>query len=69
LWPREAPHLLVSSGKGGKHAMFPYPAMVEELRSWWRIHQNPTFLFPTPGRGWADRTLTLSQAMHQNTGP
>jgi site-specific recombinase XerD len=43
--------------------------MVEELRAWWRTHQNPTFLFPTPGRGWADRTLTLSQAMHQNTGP
>src|SRR5438128_211640 len=44
-------------------------AMVEELRGWWRIHQNPVFLFPTPGRGWADRTLTLSQAMHQNTRP
>ena len=43
--------------------------MVEELRAWWRTHQNPTFLFPTPGRGWADRTFTLSQAMHQNTGP
>ena len=66
----QPPRLLVSSGKGGKQRYVPLtPAMVEELRAWWRIHQNPTFLFPTPGRGWADRTLTLSQAMHQNTGP
>jgi site-specific recombinase XerD len=43
--------------------------MVEELRVWWRTHQNPTLLFPTPGRGWADRTFTLSQSMHLNTGP
>jgi hypothetical protein len=38
--------------------------MVEELRVWWRTHQNPTLLFPTPGRGWADRTFTLSQSMN-----
>lgn len=66
----QPPRLLVSSGKGGKQRYVPLtPAMVEELRAWWRTHQNPTFLFPSPGRGWADRTLTLSQAMHQNTGP
>ena len=66
----QPPRLLVSSGKGGKQRYVPLtPGMVEELRAWWRTHQNPTFLFPTPGRGWADRTLTLSQAMHQNTGP
>jgi site-specific recombinase XerD len=63
------PRLLVSSGKGGKQRYVPItPAMVEELRAWWRIHQNPVFLFPTPGRGWADRTLTLSQSMHLNQG-
>src|ERR1035441_5302227 len=66
----EATRLLVSSGKGGKQRYVPLTlGMVEELRAWWRTHQNPTFLFPTPGRGWADRTVTLSQAMHQNTGP
>ena len=64
------PRLLVSNGKGGKQRYVPItPAMVQELRQWWRIHQNPTLLFPTPGRGWADRTLTLSQAMHLNQGP
>jgi len=43
--------------------------MVRELRQWWRTHQNPKFLFPSPGRGWADRTFTLSQSMHLNAGP
>jgi integrase len=64
------PRLLVSSGKGGKQRYVPITTdMVKELRAWWRIHQNPDFLFPTPGRGWADRTLTLSQSMHLNKGP
>jgi site-specific recombinase XerD len=64
------PRLHVKNGKGGKDRYVPLsPAMVEELRQWWRTHQNPRFLFPSPGRGWADRTLTLSQSMHQGTGP
>jgi site-specific recombinase XerD len=42
--------------------------MVEELRAWWRTHRNPRLLFPSPGRGWADRTRTLSQSMHGNSG-
>jgi integrase/recombinase XerD len=64
------PRLHVKNGKGGKDRYVPIsPAMVEELRQWWRTHQNPRFLFPTPGRGWADRTFTLSQSMQQGTGP
>jgi len=64
------PRLPVKNGKGGKDRYVPISAaMVEELRQWWRTHQNPRFLFPTPGRGWADRTFTLSQSMHQGTGP
>jgi integrase len=67
---QEQPRLLVRHGKGGKQRYVPLsPGMVRELRAWWRIHQNPEYLFPTPGRGWADRTLTLSQSMHQNKGP
>jgi len=63
------PRLLVRCGKGGKQRYVPLaPAMVEDLRAWWRTHRNPTLLFPSPGRGWADRTLTLSQSMHLNTG-
>jgi integrase/recombinase XerD len=64
------PRLHVRNGKGGKDRYVPITsAMVEELRQWWRTHQNPRFLFPTPGRGWADRTFSLSQSMHQGTGP
>jgi integrase len=43
--------------------------MVEELRQWWRTHRNAKFLFPSPGRGWADRTFSLSQSMSRSTGP
>jgi integrase/recombinase XerD len=64
------PRLHVRNGKGGKDRFVPIsPAMVEELRQWWRTHQNPAWLFPSPGRGWADRTLSLSQAMGQSTAP
>jgi integrase/recombinase XerD len=64
------PRLHIRNGKGGKDRFVPIaPAMVKELRQWWLIHQNPTWLFPSPGRGWADRTFTLSQSMHQSTGP
>lgn len=64
------PRLHVKNGKGGKDRYVPLaPEMVQQLRQWWRTHQNPRLLFPTPGRGWADRTFTLSQSMHQGTGP
>jgi integrase len=64
------PRLHIRNGKGGKDRYVPAaPAMIQELRDWWRAHRNPKFLFPSPGRGWADRTLTLSQSMHQSTAP
>ena len=64
------PRLHVRNGKGGKDRFVPIaPAMVQELRDWWRVHRNPKWLFPSPGRGWADRTLSLSQAMGQSTAP
>jgi site-specific recombinase XerD len=64
------PRLHVRNGKGGKDRYVPMAlAMVQELRDWWRLHRHPRFLFPSPGRGWADRTLTLSQAMTRATAP
>lgn len=64
------PRLHIRNGKGGKDRYVPIaPAMVGELRQWWRTHQNPKFLFPSPGRGWADRTLSLSQSMAQSSAP
>src|SRR6184192_3907577 len=36
------PRLHVKNGKGGKDRYVPISAaMVEELRQWWRTHQNP----------------------------
>jgi len=64
------PRLHIRNGKGGKDRFVPIaPAMVGELRVWWRTHRNEKFLFPSPGRGWADRTLTLSQSMGTSTAP
>ena len=64
------PRLHIRNGKGGKDRYVPMaPAMVQELRQWWRTHQNSKFLFPSPGRGWADRTLSLSQSMARSTAP
>ncbi|MFZ0828198.1 MAG: site-specific integrase, partial [Verrucomicrobiia bacterium] len=58
------PRLHIRNGKGGKDRFVPLTAgMVDELRDWWRVHRHPRFLFPSPGRGWADRTLSLSQSM------
>jgi len=62
------PRLHIRNGKGGKDRFVPIaPAMVKELRDWWILHRHPTFLFPSPGRGWADRSCSLSQAMGAST--
>lgn len=59
------PRLHIRNGKGGKDRYVPLSAgMVEELRAWWRIHRHPRWLFPSPGRGWKDRSQTLSAQMH-----
>jgi integrase/recombinase XerD len=64
------PRLHIRNGKGGKDRYVPIaPAMITELREWWRTHQNPEFLFPSPGRGWADRTLSLAQSLAKATAP
>lgn len=64
------PRLHIRNGKGGKDRFVPIaPAMVDELRRWWATHRNRTFLFPSPGRGWADRTESLSQSMARSTAP
>ena len=64
----EFPRLHVKNAKGGKDRYVPIaPAMVKELRQWWLTHRNEHWLFPSPGCGWADRTLTLSQLMNKST--
>lgn len=66
----QPPRLHVRNGKGGKERFVPLaPAMVEQLRQWWRTHRHRTLLFPSPGRGWADRSESLSQSMARSTAP
>lgn len=43
----------IRHAKGGRERYVPVTArMVEILRSFWRRHRNPEFLFPGLGRGW-----------------
>ena len=50
------PRLHVRCGKGGKDRYVPVsPAMVTELRDWWKTHRHPAFLFPGPTTGWRER--------------
>src|SRR5208283_385250 len=52
----EHPRLHVRCGKGGKDRFVPLsPAMLKELRDWWKTHRHPTFLFPGPTTGWRER--------------
>ncbi len=44
--------LHVRCGKGRRDRYVPLPPRpLEELRSFWRTHRNPVFLFPAPERG------------------
>jgi integrase/recombinase XerD len=64
------PRLHIRNGKGGKDRYVPLSLpIVGELRQWWRTHQNPQFLFPSPGRFWAERSESLSQRMQRSTEP
>jgi integrase len=66
----DQPRLHVRNGKGGKDRYVPLaPVLVAELRAWWSTHRNRTWLFPSPGRGWAERAHSLSEAMQRATEP
>jgi len=65
-----AQRLHVRFAKGGKDRYVPLaPAMLAELREWWKLHRNPRFLFPSPGRAWKDRSCTLVESMRRATEP
>jgi site-specific recombinase XerD len=64
----EHPRLHVRCGKGGKDRFVPLsPAMVKELRAWWKTHQHPTFLFPGPTTGWRERGHPAGAAARADT--
>jgi integrase/recombinase XerD len=46
---QQPPSLHIVDGKGRKDRYVPlYPGILQELRQWWRTHQNPTWIFPCP---------------------
>ena len=57
------PRLHVRCGKGGKDRFVPLaPAMVAQLRDWWKTHRHPSFLFPGPTSGWRERAQPAEAA-------
>lgn len=57
------PRLHVRCGKGGKDRFVPLaPAMVAQLRAWWRTHRHPQWLFPGPTGGWRERAQPADAA-------
>src|SRR5262245_5503824 len=64
------PRLHVRNGKGGKDRFVPLTVpMVEELRAFWKTHRHPRWLFPSPGRAWAERSTVLHQRMGKACAP
>jgi integrase/recombinase XerD len=62
------PRLHVRCGKGGKDRFVPLsPALVKELRVWWKTHRHPTLLFPGLTTGWRERSLPADAAQHATT--
>lgn len=52
----------IRAGKGNKDRLVPLPpAMLAELRAFWRTHRNPRWLFPSPGHRWRERPALREQ--------
>ena len=64
----EHPRLHVRCGKGGKDRFVPLsPAMMTELREWWKTHRHPTFLFPGTTTGERQRGQPTDAAVRADS--
>lgn len=62
------PRLHIRNAKGGKDRHVPMaPAMLEELRAFWRTHRNPKLLFPCPPP--AQERAVVSRSLGQTHQP
>jgi integrase/recombinase XerD len=46
-------HIREAKGNNERHVPLP-PALLQELRAFWKTHRHPRYLFPGVGRGWRD---------------
>lgn len=59
--------LWVRNGKGAKDRMVPISdLMLQDLRRYWRFHQNPLLLFPNAGRGHNDQAMVAQRMQAAN---
>jgi integrase/recombinase XerD len=62
--------LRILNAKGGKHREVPIsPEMLDRLRTWWKQHQHPTYLFPGIGRGWKEKWGDQTKALRNAAKP
>lgn len=59
---REPGRIHLREAKGNKERYVPLPeAMRAELRTWWKTHRHPRWIFPGVGRGWRDQPHRVAQ--------
>jgi integrase/recombinase XerD len=56
--------------KGGHERDVPItPQLLTRLRTFWKWHRNPDWLFPATGRGWKSSGISIKQALHDSRKP
>jgi integrase len=60
----------IVDGKGSKSREVPItPELYQRLRTFWKAHRNPEWLFPGVGRAWKQKGLSLRQALGSHSKP
>jgi len=62
---REPGRVHIREAKGNKERYVPLaPAMLAELRAWWKTHRHPRWIFPGVGRGWREKPEQVERLGH-----